>query len=57
MRCPGDINIDGSVTVIDLLAMLAAWGPNPGHAADMNGDGTVTVLDLLAMLAAWGTCP
>lgn len=54
--CPADLNGDDTVNVIDLLAMLTAWGPNAGHPADLNGDGTVNVLDLLMMLTAWGTC-
>ena len=58
--CPSDIappGGDGAVNVTDLLALLGAWGPNPGHAADINGDGNVNVTDLLALLAAWGVCP
>jgi len=55
--CPADIIGDGVVNVTDLLNLLAAWGPNPGHAADINGDGSVNVTDLLALLAAWGMCP
>lgn len=55
--CPADLNGDGVVNVLDLLDMLAAWGPNPGHVADLNADGTVNVLDLLEMLTAWGPCP
>ena len=56
--CLGDIiGLDGTVNVTDLLALLAAWGPNPGHPADTNGDDVVNVTDLLALLAAWGPCP
>ena len=60
--CIGDTNTDGSVNVTDLLALLAGWGPNPGHPGDITGpgdvpDGTVNVIDLLALLAAWGACP
>lgn len=55
--CPGDLTGDGSVGVADLLELLAAWGPNPGHPADLTGDGNVGVADLLALLAAWGPCP
>ena len=55
--CPSDINGDGNVNVTDLLAVLAAWGPNPGHAADFNNDGFVNVTDLLELLAAWDGCP
>ncbi len=50
------IDADGSVAVPDLLALLAAWGPNAGHPADLDGDGMVAVPDLLTMLAAWGPC-
>ena len=57
LPCPADINDDGSVNVTDLLELLAAWGPNPGHAADINEDGSVNVTDLLDLLAAWGGCP
>ncbi len=53
----GDIDGDGSVNVPDLLALLAAWGTDPGGPPDFDGDGTVAVPDLLALLAAWGQCP
>jgi hypothetical protein len=55
--CLGDLNGDGVVDVLDLLALLDAWGPNPGHPADLNGDGVVDVLDLLILLDNWGPCP
>jgi len=54
--CPTDIDGDGAVGIADLLALLAAWGPNPGHPADFDDDGTVGIADLLALLAGWGTC-
>lgn len=54
--CLGDLNSDGLVNVLDLIDMLTAWGPNPGHAADLNGDDSVDVLDLLELLAVWGAC-
>ena len=57
LNCPADSNDDSVVNVTDLLALLAAWGPNPGHPADTNGDDVVNVTDLLALLAAWGPCP
>ena len=50
---PEDINGDGAVDVLDLLAVLAAWGPCPGCPEDINGDDVVDVLDLLAVLGAW----
>ncbi len=59
--CPAEIDGDGVVDVIDLLALLAGWGPCPAQPepcpADVNGDGSVDVIDLLAVLAAWGDCP
>ena len=45
----------GVVDVLDLLALLAAWG-NTSGPEDINGDGIVDVLDLLELLAAWGPC-
>jgi hypothetical protein len=53
--CPPDVNGDNVVDVLDLLAVLAAWG-NQGGPEDVNGDGVVNVLDLLEVLAAWGPC-
>ena len=44
---PADVNGDGTVNLLDLLAVLAAWGPGPGCPEDVNGDGTVNAPDLL----------
>ena len=57
VKCLADLDADGIVGILDLLALLAAWGPNPGHPADFNGDGAVSILDLLELLANWGRCP
>jgi hypothetical protein len=54
--CLADVNGDGEVDVLDLLALLAAWG-NTSGPEDINGDGIVDVLDLLELLASWGPCP
>ena len=51
-----DGNDDGSVGILDLLSLLAAWGTDPGGAPDFDGDGTVGILDLLTLLANWGPC-
>ena len=56
-ECPWDIDCDGSVGIIDFLALLAAWGPDAGSGADFDFDGTVGIADFLALLANWGTCP
>ena len=58
-RRVGDVNGDGLVNIIDLLAVIAAWGtcppPSPGSCdADINGDGQVNITDLLATIAHWG---
>ncbi|MCH8344475.1 MAG: VCBS repeat-containing protein [Planctomycetes bacterium] len=55
--CQADLNNDGSVGILDLLALLAAWGSDPGGPPDFDGDGNVGILDLLALLADWGPCP
>ncbi len=56
-ECPADITGDGTIDVLDLLAVLSAWGPCPPICpADVNSDGVVDVLDLLEVLAAWGQC-
>lgn len=58
----GDINDDGSVDVLDLLELIAAWGncdmPPPGEGGDdcvpdLNGDGNVDIEDLLELIAQW----
>ncbi len=54
--CPADLNGDGVVDVIDLLAILGAWGPCPECPEDLNDDGVVDVIDLLEVLGAWGPC-
>ncbi len=58
VRILGDVNGDEAVNIIDLLALLAAWGqcadpPRP-CPADFDGDGAVGITDLLALLANWG---
>ncbi len=55
--CPGDVNGDGTVGINDLLDLLAAWGPNPGHPADLDGDGAVGPDDFVSLLSNWGPCP
>jgi hypothetical protein len=50
----GDVNGDGVVDVVDMLALLAAWGPcAPPCPADLDGDGVVSVTDFLLLLANW----
>jgi CxxC motif-containing protein (DUF1111 family) len=54
--CTGDIDDDGFVSVIDLLVVIADWGPCSGCAGDVNDDTMVDVNDLLLVIAAWGPC-
>ena len=51
-----DVNGDGDVNMVDLLDVLAGWGPCPSAdpcLADVDGDGEVGTLDLIAVLAGW----
>lgn len=53
-----DLDGDGSVDTVDLLMLLAAWGPcaapcPPQCAADLDASCSVDVADLLALIAAW----
>jgi hypothetical protein len=54
----GDVDGDGTVSILDLLALLAAWGPCPAPPAacppDFDGDGSAGIVDLLGLLASWG---
>ncbi len=52
---PADLDGDGSVGILDLLALLAAWGTDPGGPPEFDGGG-VGITNLLALLANWGPC-
>ncbi|MCZ6734883.1 MAG: PQQ-dependent sugar dehydrogenase [Planctomycetota bacterium] len=54
--CPADLDGNGSVGILDLLILLAAWHADPGGPPDFDGDGTVGILDLLTLLVNWGPC-
>ncbi len=50
-----DLNADGAVGILDLLAVLAAWGDARNNClGDLDIDGDVGILDLLTLLANWG---
>ncbi len=53
----GDVDGDGTVGILDLLALLAAWGPCPAAPAacptDVDGTGSTSIGDLLSLLAGW----
>lgn len=54
--CPWDLNQDGVVNSGDIMILLAAWGPNPGHPADFNKDGVVNGEDLRIIVNNLGEC-
>jgi hypothetical protein len=57
-QVPGDTNGDGVVNIIDLLTVLASWGPCSAPPAacpgDVDGDLAVSFADLLIVLSNWG---
>ena len=52
---PRDVNGDNSVTVGDLLEILAEFGCTEGCTTDISGDGLTTVADLLELLSVFGS--
>tara|TARA_Y100000589_G_scaffold287699_1_gene288639 strand:+ start:220 stop:1896 length:1677 start_codon:yes stop_codon:yes gene_type:complete len=52
--CPADLRPDGTIDVLDMLAIFERWGQS-SHA-DVDGSGVFDVGDLLAVLDAWGDC-
>jgi hypothetical protein len=54
--CPADIDGNGSVSVVDLLAIIDSWGACSGCVEDIDGNGIVDVTDLLTVVGAWGPC-
>ena len=53
--CSGDVDLDGNVTVADMLAVLSDFGCAQSCSADVNLDGAVTVTDVLTLLGLFGT--
>jgi hypothetical protein len=54
--CPADLDGNGAVDITDFLALLAAWGTDPGGPPDLDGDGDVGIADFLQLLGSWGRC-
>ncbi len=52
----GDLDGDGTVGIVDFLALLADWGPcEPGCClADLDIDRDVGIIDFLILLGNWG---
>ncbi len=58
VSCPGNVNGDQVVDVLDLIAVLASWGPSRGACpADLNSDGVVNGQDVAAVATHFGPCP
>lgn len=56
--CPGDFNLDGSISVADLLIFLGDFGCTIDCFSDLDGNGIVNIGDLLGFLAVFGDpCP
>tara|TARA_B110000881_G_scaffold75938_1_gene66117 strand:- start:1475 stop:2017 length:543 start_codon:yes stop_codon:yes gene_type:complete len=53
--CNGDINMDDTVGVVDLLQIIEHWG-QMNSPADISSDGIVDVSDLLIVVGSWGAC-
>ncbi len=56
-ECPGDVNGDNTVNVLDLIDLLLCFGQPatpPCDTADIVADGTVNVLDLIELLLNFG---
>ncbi len=57
VECPGDVNGDNAVNVLDLIDLLLCFGQPatpPCDTADIVADGTVNVLDLIELLLNFG---
>lgn len=53
--CSGDLSLDGTVAVEDLLLLLADFGCGSFCSSDLDADGAVTVTDVLVLLGVFGT--
>ena len=56
---PGDVNLDGKVSLADLVTLANAYGSKPGDArwnswADINRDGHVNLADLVSLATHYG---
>ena len=59
VHIPGDINGDGVVNIIDLVAVGSHFGarrgdPNYLPAADLNNDGVIDIIDLSIVGSTFG---
>ena len=49
-----DVNRDGEVNILDLVAVAAKFGQKGAGNADVNGDGAVDIRDLVLVASAFG---
>ena len=49
-----DVNADGVVNILDLIAVAQKFGQKDTGKADVNGDGTVNIADLVLVASAFG---
>ena len=49
-----DVNGDGAVNILDLVAVAAKFGQKDAGNADVNGDGAVDIRDLVLVAGAFG---
>ena len=49
-----DVNNDGAVNILDLVAVAAKFGQKDAGNADVNGDGTVDIRDLVLVVGKMG---
>lgn len=53
---PADINMDGSVNILDVSMLIAKWNQTTGLGrSDINSDNIVNILDLSILISAYGT--
>ena len=53
-RSKEDVNRDGEVNILDLVAVAAKFGQKGADNADVNGDGAVDIRDLVLVAGAFG---
>ena len=57
--CMGDIDANGTVSVSDILRLIADFGQCNGIDScfsDLNEDEQVNISDLLILISNWGIC-